>query len=779
MQSNNKYLKLLSPYSAAFILATAAILSHHALAVDEPNDTRYYNIPAASLESSLNTFGREAGILLGFDAAAVKGLRSAGIDGEYSVLDGLRQLVSQTGSQVIHHADGSYVIKRSAGKQKQSAALIPVKVTGTLAERSIMETPNSVVVTQQAILQQRNMQSLEDAVTRAPGVLQLGENVGYSIRGVRQNGASNATTIFNKTLSIFVDGVRQTSRSMEYDAFNLFDARQVEIFRGGQSTNRGAASIAGGIEIRTNDPEFFSAAQAQAGTKYSRQHRSLGYHTNLVYNQPISQNWALRVTGGYDYFDGYTINTTRNKDMEKKNNNARVKLLYESADKGFKALTSLYSSELDEGKPWVIYPHTERRTRDADEEEYYKNKTRSISQFLQKTFSNRLRLEVQLSALTGKFKWRNDYNFSARPGSVGLTSEEDDNVTGEFKLIYEGEEQNFIVGLYADHNEQSQSSDITFDGARFRIPGTISRLSKQNAERENYAVYSEYERRLHNSLSLRAGLRVDIESQEIDVETISNAARFKVPKSQLDTDFLEVLPSLALTWHIDSQNNLSLMFKKDYRAGGVVSSIGAGGLQEYDPEYTRTVELAWRGARLGGNVDVQVNAYYTQWKDQQVRVGTTPIFFEVKNAGKSTQSGIETQIEWLVKEHAEFYLSAAYNDSKFDDFDAGALGDFSKDRFPFAPRWSGNAGVTWFLNDLLSLDLNMNYQGNSSDQVGSPRSNDAYNVFNTSLSYQQDNWHVKFWINNITDRDYVTFAGRFDALVGAPRTFGATARLEF
>ncbi|MCH2156430.1 MAG: TonB-dependent receptor plug domain-containing protein [Opitutales bacterium] len=163
-------------------------------------------------------------------------------------------------------------------------------VTGELRDRSLLETVNSVKITDSVTMEERNLQSLEDVVSRTPGVMQFGQDGGYAIRGVAVFGSGGAGTLFGTTLAVTVDGVRQTSATLQNNPFNLFDTEQVEIFLGGQSTNRGASAIAGGIEIKTADPKFYNEAHLQARTKYSEVNSAFGYTTNAMGNYALSDN---------------------------------------------------------------------------------------------------------------------------------------------------------------------------------------------------------------------------------------------------------------------------------------------------------------------------------------------------------------------------------------------------------------------------------------------------------------------------------------------------------
>ena len=71
-----------------------------------------YRIPGGPLTVTLNRFGREAGILLSFSTELTGDLQSEGLDGSYSVPEGLRALLASTGLEAVAQPGGGYAIRR-------------------------------------------------------------------------------------------------------------------------------------------------------------------------------------------------------------------------------------------------------------------------------------------------------------------------------------------------------------------------------------------------------------------------------------------------------------------------------------------------------------------------------------------------------------------------------------------------------------------------------------------------------------------------------------------
>lgn len=78
-----------------------------------------YHIAAGSLETVLNHFGREAGILLTFSPDTTAGLQSTGLQGSYTLQEGLDRLLAGSNLYAVRDTNGKYSLHKLS---KASAA---------------------------------------------------------------------------------------------------------------------------------------------------------------------------------------------------------------------------------------------------------------------------------------------------------------------------------------------------------------------------------------------------------------------------------------------------------------------------------------------------------------------------------------------------------------------------------------------------------------------------------------------------------------------------------
>jgi TonB-dependent siderophore receptor len=122
----------------------------------------------------------------------------------------------------------------------------------------LLDTPRSITIVPQEIIQQTNATSLLDVLRTVPGItFGAGE-------GGNPNGDRPIIRGFDSESSIFVDGVRSSGSQQR----EIFDIEQVEVTKGPSSAYTGRGSVGGSINLVTKAPEAknFIAGSVGLGT---------------------------------------------------------------------------------------------------------------------------------------------------------------------------------------------------------------------------------------------------------------------------------------------------------------------------------------------------------------------------------------------------------------------------------------------------------------------------------------------------------------------------------
>jgi outer membrane receptor protein involved in Fe transport len=249
--------------------------------------------------------------------------------------------------------------------------------------------------------------------------------------------------------------------------------------------------------------------------------------------------------------------------------------------------------------------------------------------------------------------------------------------------------------------------------------------------------------------------------------------------------FNAFLPKVGVKYEWTPDINTSLVAQRGYRSGGSTVNAARSSVAAYDPEYTWNYEASLRTAWLDGTLTVNANAFYTDWKDQQVTVnlGLNAYDYEVKNAGKSHLYGFEVEVNQRVTPQLSWYASAGHTKTKFDDFTvtAGtATTNLSGSEFPYAPHWTLAAGADYRWDNGVIAHLDGNYRSDAFSQADVSQAQEALVkarvLFNARFGYEREHWGAYVFAKNLLNATYSQY-DRDDAhiaLLSEPRILGVT-----
>lgn len=264
---------------------------------------RSYSIPAGDLNETLARFASEAQVSIAAAPELLKGRRSPGLDGEFTVGDALARLLAGTGLQAMTQGAASFTLQPIPTGESSSVTLAPVKVSaagmadgsaavgyrsekvsqvGPWQGRSLQNTPYSLNVFSEELVE--NLQaSSPDQIYRINPTTQL----------VRPQHENNQPRIMMRGFSVqksFRDGVPDDQYS---HTTTIEDAARIEILNGLSGFLYGANNV-GGV--------------ANYVTKRSTEER----FNQLTLSNPGNESWYVHGDFGGKFDDegrlGYRIN---------------------------------------------------------------------------------------------------------------------------------------------------------------------------------------------------------------------------------------------------------------------------------------------------------------------------------------------------------------------------------------------------------------------------------------------------------------------------------------
>jgi catecholate siderophore receptor len=223
-----------------------------------------FHVAAGGLGAALDAFQQQSGLRLEMlvPPSTLTALQSAGVAGLYTNEVALRILLEGTGLSVRSVAPGVFAVKLEDRQTVNVAAgVLPDAVGMGKFTEPLLDTPQTIEVVPNFVLQDQQNRTLMDAVRNVPGIsLAAGESGAQgdnlTIRG------------FTARNDIYLDGIRDFG-SYYRDSFNF---EQVDVLEGPAGVQFGRGSTGGVINQESKQPELerFLNVETQVGTDLTR-----------------------------------------------------------------------------------------------------------------------------------------------------------------------------------------------------------------------------------------------------------------------------------------------------------------------------------------------------------------------------------------------------------------------------------------------------------------------------------------------------------------------------
>lgn len=290
------------------------------------------DLPRQSLSASLRAYAQTYGEQIIFTEDLVAGKLAPELHGQYSADDALTSLLEGTGLSTRRSPSGAIMIERKtefaandAGQPPATAGIETIVITGTKWAGNVQNMTSSVFVASDdgfdnsntgnfngladaapnanKVIERTNVRDFDDLVNIAPNLTitktTQPANNSINIRGIGTYAYSIAT---EASTAVVVDDIPQAFQPEAFQA--IFDAAQVAVYRGPQSTSFGKSASAGIISITTKAPSDTFTAGAETMATDDREFRIQGYMSG-----PLTDTLKFRVALNADSYRGNLYNT--------------------------------------------------------------------------------------------------------------------------------------------------------------------------------------------------------------------------------------------------------------------------------------------------------------------------------------------------------------------------------------------------------------------------------------------------------------------------------------
>jgi len=652
---------------------------------------------------------------------------------------------------------------------EEATELEAITISATRARSEAGKTPQKItVISREQIEQQLAITSDHGAVL---------SNLIPSYSPSRQKMSSAGETFRGRSALILIDGVPQSTplRDSQRDGYviDLSMVERIEVIHGA-SAEHGLGATGGIINYVTRRPA--------SGTL--RQHAGISFTAPTDYqSEGLGHKLDYRVEGtqgNFDYLasaswqsqgmfydangDLIGVDDTQGDVMDSTSHDLLLKLGYWLDDnQNIGLMVNRYQVEGEHeyvnvpGNANAGIPATSRKGDPLGKAPQNEVLATSLSYKHADLYGNELGLQLYSQRFRGRFG--GGYNGTFQDASIApagtlfdQSQNESDKYGGKLTLSRDGLLDNHLKltgGLDVLQDTTSQQLILT---DREWVPETVFR---------NYAPFLQAEVRLLEQLTLFTGVRHEFAELEVDsFRTIAstNPALGGVDVEGGQPNFEETLYNAGLVWQMNDWAQLFGNYSEGFGmpdVGRVLRGIGTPGTRvdnflDLQPIVTENREI---GLRLKhGPFDAEIS-YYESDADLGSRLDSVGGVYQIRRE-RTEIDGIEFTGGWQINDAHRMTLTYAQVNGQSDtdgdgDVDTDLDGaNISPDRYGLS--WQAN----W--NDRLHSLLQANhYASRGFDQA--VLNFDGYTLVDASVGYRLPVGEVSLGIENLLDRDYLTY----------------------
>lgn len=654
---------------------------------------------------------------------------------------------------------------------------------GSRLNLSALETPASTSSITAEQIQQRNNFTVQDAVTRSPGITFVGSpgdgGTGLSARGF--TGQGSVMTLF--------DGARlYTGAGTQTFPVDPWMVERIDVIRGPASVLYGGGATGAVINVIPKKPM----------TGDIHNHLRLGYGSwdrqqlGLDSGGSLSERLSYRLTLNQQAGNGW-VDRTDSRSLA-----LSAALRFDASDdlsftlahdRGDAQPANYYGTPLIDGH----YRSSLRKKNyniQNDVQRYHDEWTRLTTDW---AINDQLSASNQLYYIKSRRHWRNaeDYSWDADRGQLlrqsylqikhnqeqigdRQTFTFDHSLFGLASRTLVGAEYNkvrFNVDSNAPYNDVGGDYIDPWQPAPGGFHSDSPTRPQTLSSTHTFALFAENRLQLTERLSLVTGVRRD--QNHIDRDNLTNNTRSD--RSLQGGNWRAGLVFAAT-------DNLSLYGQYSTSEDGVNNLISLSPTQmNYDLTESKQTELGLKQRFWEGRGEWTLAAFHIVKKKLLV---DDPLTHEKQQAGQQTADGLEATLELALPQQWQVSANASLLRARYDDFDETAGGvpqDRSGNRPANVPRRTANLWLTKRFGQQVEAGIGARYVDERYADTANTQRAPGYTVVDANIGWQVlPDVRLGLQVNNLFDREYVAsaFSGT-QWIMGVPRSYFATVDYSF
>jgi len=659
------------------------------------------------------------------------------------------------------------ILGQGLNAKEKTTKLENLIVTAQKQEENVMNVPISLNYFSEFDIEQRDINDLTDISKYTPSFEMMSNGTrGASTPSMR--GIHAEVQTFQLSTGIYIDGVPSLS-SVGYDTI-FDDIESIQVLRGPQSTLYGKNAEVGAIVIKTKQPtnEIQGKVQGTVGTDKKKE-------LKLKVSGPIIKDKLfVGLSATRDEKKGFIQQKSTGKIIDDTGHKYyKLNLRSTPSDNLEMALISSYL-KYDDGAS-RLNATTQKDPRVMDVDLVGSNKSKQVLNSLRIKYD--FSKNTSIESITAMNKMTEDTVFdgdaSIYPAFHTHRKSEHETSLQEFRLNQKFDNFRYVLGLdFNKFDVTHKTKVLSYMLSNGTILSNINTKEEGEDKAKGVFFHSTYD--INPKWSLITGLRYDKEDKEFQsIPSIIRPTAFNEKRS-----YSEFSPKLALNYKIADNNILYGSVSKGYKPGGFNAFAPIGSPKTYTEEKILSYEL---GNKLVlGKLALNTNIYHMEITDMQVQESFSPQLLVITNAAEATSQGLEFDLNYNVNEALNLFANAGFNRTKFDKF-RDALGDYSKNYNPNAPKYNYNLGLQYRTPKGYYSRFDLNGQGKVYADKQNANSRKAFNTVDVKIGYETESYDIYLYSKNLFDKkyDFVGYHGGNYTVPSDPRETGIKLTYRF
>lgn len=700
------------------------------------------------------------------------------------------------------HAQDAVAAQASEAASSETV-LEPIVITGRKRTEREVDAPVSTVILKSERLAQESLDPGAAILRQTPNanfvdLSRPGDRYG-TMRGIGPLGSP--LNSLDSTVGFAVDGVPTSAFGFSQP---LLDVDQVEVLRGPQGTLFGRNTLGGLVNVvgRAADGEREFRLNSEVGTDG---HRLIeGIAAGWLLPDVLAGRGALRFQG----FDGDIPNgIIGGKDGEAAIAAGRGTLRLTPDDSWQIDLTGSFSRDHRSNPVWLLkeqpgFPRSGSDIEPIGDRDIYQGTLSVRKEF--ETFALTSVTSYQHLNLESYDEFADSYIYSRWLGGTpdswadpslekGRVKDREGLFNQEIRLnSLEDSPVTWVAGV-----NYFRSDYNTFRTMQSSLWPTANGTTDNDILSETWAVFGDISVPLDERWEVSGGLRLAHDRQRLDGRYVSNGFAGTVPSltqsNEVSDTYMTGRAAISFKWTPDWMTYASIA--RGYSSGGFERTTQnapyGSPADPFLPATGWTYEIGTKGMATD-RLSLSASLFYNDITNGQLSafdMTTYQVFFtnqDFRSYGFELGGAYELTDELVLTGGVGFTKSELVNVSAL----AGA-GIADGNSVPQSPEWTSNLGIEyrkdmtdWNLDGTLFASVNHQYVGSRQTDVQNNIKLDPYHILNAKLGWENEDFGVYAFANNILDERPISYASAYGpgvtaVIAGRGRVLGLGASLKW